>query len=156
VKAAFEGDDFERTVLVLRAVFPRQLDRAFIGFGARIGEEYLVEAGVGDERVGKLQAGPVVESRARGQQQLGLRRERIGHDSRRMAEAVNRPALHEIEIALAAVVPQIGAVALDEDGRRPGGDVHQCIERMGSVGHVELRSGFAVKRGGLNARRPHF
>ena len=33
-----------------------------------------------------------------------------------MAEAVHGPALHEVEIALAVVVPQIGAVALDEDG----------------------------------------
>ena len=55
-----------------------------------------------------------------------------------MAEAVDGPALHEVEIALAGVVPQIGAFAADEHGRRAGGDVHQRVERMGGVGHVDL------------------
>ena len=39
MKAAFEGDDFVRTVFVPRAVFARELDRAFIRFRARIGKE---------------------------------------------------------------------------------------------------------------------
>src|SRR5258708_10296890 len=54
-----------------------------------------------------------------------------------MAEAIDRPALHEIEIALAFVIPQIRAFAFDEDGLRARGDVHQRMIRLGSVGHVE-------------------
>ena len=36
---------------------------------------------------------------------------------------------------------QIRAFALDEDGGRPCGDVHQRIIRMGGVGHVKLPVG---------------
>ena len=145
VEAADEGDDLVGAALVQRAEFARELDCALIGFGAGIGKEHLVEAAVGDQRVCQLQAGPVEERRARRQQQLCLRGKRVGDDGRRVAEAIDRPALHEIEIALAAVVPEIGAFALDEDGGRPRGDVHQRVERMGSVGHVELLVGFWVE-----------
>ena len=147
VEAADEGDDLMRAALVQRAEFARELDRALIGFGAGIGEEHLVEAAVGDQRLGELQAGPVEEGGARRQQQFCLRGQRVGNDRGRMAEAIDGPALHEIEIALAAVVPQVGAFALDEDGGRPRGDVHQRVERMGGVGHVELLCGFGGKCG---------
>ena len=86
MKAAFEGDDFERAVLVFRAVFPRELDGALIGFRAGIGEENLIEAAVLDQRFRQLEAGTVVEGGARRQQQLGLRGKRFGDDRRRMAE----------------------------------------------------------------------
>src|SRR5262249_13779600 len=44
-----------------------------------------------------------------------------------MAEAVDRPALHEIKIPLAIVVPQPGAFAFDENRWRPGGNFHECV-----------------------------
>jgi hypothetical protein len=55
-----------------------------------------------------------------------------------MAETVHSPSLDKIEIALAAIVPQKGAFAAHEHGPRARGDLHQRIERMGGVGHVEL------------------
>jgi hypothetical protein len=55
-----------------------------------------------------------------------------------MAEAIHRPALDEIEIALAGGVPQPGALAADEHLFWAGGDVHHRIERMSRVGHVGL------------------
>ena len=62
-----------------------------------------------------------------------------------MAERVDGPALHEIEIALAGVVPEIGARAADEHHRRASGNLHQRVERMGSVSHVDLLWGVGVK-----------
>ena len=93
------------------------------------------------------EAGAVVERRARRQQRCGLRGKRIGDGRRRMAEAIDRPALDEVEIALAAVVPQPRAFAADENGRRPGGDFHQCVKRMRGDVHVELLSGFGMQSG---------
>src|SRR5437762_12753902 len=104
VKSAFEGDDFESAVLVFCAVFPRELDGALVGLRAGIGEEDLIEAAVLDQRFRKLQARTVVEGGTRRQQQPGLRGERFRNGRRRMAERVDGPALHEVEIALAGVV----------------------------------------------------
>ncbi|HYZ47667.1 MAG TPA: hypothetical protein VE567_02110 [Sphingomonas sp.] len=74
-----------------------------------------------------------------------------------MAEAIDGPALHEVEIALSGVVPEIGAVAADEDRLRARSDVHQRVKRMDSIGHVDLLwAVLGVKRAGRNARRPHF
>jgi len=70
VEAAGKGDDFIGAVPAQRAVFARQLDRAFIGFGAGIGKEDLIEAAAIDQRLGELEARRVVESRARRQQQF--------------------------------------------------------------------------------------
>jgi hypothetical protein len=55
-----------------------------------------------------------------------------------MAEAIHRPALDEIEITLAGVVPQPLTFAFDENGGWARGDLHQRVERMGGVGHVVL------------------
>jgi hypothetical protein len=88
VKAAFEGDDFERAVLVFGAVLSRELDGALIGLPAGIGEEDLIEAAVLDQRFRKLEAGAVVEGGARRQQQFGLCGKRFRNGRRRMAERV--------------------------------------------------------------------
>src|SRR5258708_15401059 len=55
-----------------------------------------------------------------------------------MAEAIDRPALHEVEITLAGVIPQEGAFAPDEHDRRPRRDVHQRVKRVCGIGHVDL------------------
>ncbi len=138
MEAALEGDDLERAASMQRAIFARQLDSALIGLRAGIGEEHLVEAALRDQRFGELQAGIVVIGRARGDQELGLRGERVGQDRRRMAEAIHGPALDEIEIALAGCIPKPGAFAPYEYGFGARGDVHQRVEGRGGVGHVEL------------------
>ncbi len=107
VEAALEGDDLVGAVLVQGAVFAREFDRAFVGFRARIGEEHLIEAAVIGQRLCELEAGAVVKSRTRRQQQFCLCRQRFGDLGRGVAKAIDRPTLDEVEIALAAVVPQV-------------------------------------------------
>src|SRR5450631_751059 len=138
MKCALDGDDFASAVLVQGAVSAREFYRAFVGFRAGIGKEHLVEAAASDQRLGELEAGGVVKRRARRQQPFCLFGERLGDFRRRMAEAIDRPPLDEVEIALAAVVPKPRAFAAHEYGRRARRDVHQRIERMGGIGHVEL------------------
>ena len=138
MKAALEGDDLIGAILVQRAVFAREFYGAFVGFGAGIGKEHLVETRMIHERFCELQADRVVVSGARRQQQFGLRGKGFGHGRRRVAEAVHRPALDEVEIALAGVVPEVRAFALHEGGRRTRGDLHQSVERMGSDSHIKL------------------
>ena len=117
MEAALEGDDPVRVALVQGAIFTCELDRALIGFRAGIGEEHLIEATLVDQRLCQLEAGGIVKGRTWGQQQLCLRRERFGNFGRRMAEAIDCPALNEIEIALAGVIPQKRAFAQTAGGR---------------------------------------
>ena len=107
MKGAFERDDLVSAVAVQGAVFPGELDRALIGFCAGIGEEHLVEATIIDQGLCQLEARCVVKGGTWGQQQLCLRRERFGDFRRRVAQAIDRPTLNEIEIALAGFIPQI-------------------------------------------------
>ncbi len=81
MEATDKGNDFMRAALVERAEFARQLDRAFIGLGAGVRKEHLVEATVCDQRIGEFQAGSVEEGRARGQQYFRLRGEGVGDHS---------------------------------------------------------------------------
>ena len=106
VKTSLERDDLVSAIAMQGAVFPRKLDRALVGFRARIGEEHLIEAAVIDQGLCQLEARRVVKGRTWRQQQLCLRRKRFDDDRRRMAQAIDRPALNEIEIALAGFIPQ--------------------------------------------------
>ena len=45
--------------LVAASKFARELDRAFVGFGAGIGKEHLIEAAVGDQRLASFRLGPL-------------------------------------------------------------------------------------------------
>src|ERR1700753_1865002 len=69
-----------------------------------------------------------------------------------MSEAIDRPALNEIEITLVAVVPQPCAFAAHEDLRRAWSDIHQRIEWTDRDGHDEL---LQVMKACQNAQRPH-
>src|SRR6202035_6110120 len=111
MEAAFEGDDFVRAVLMKGSVFAGELDRALVGCRAGIGEEHLVEAAVINQSLCQLEARAVVEGRAWRQQQFCLCCERLCDDGRRVTDAVDRPTLDKIEIALAAIVPQERAFA---------------------------------------------
>lgn len=108
-----------------------------------------------DQHLCQLEARFVVESGTWGQQQFCLRRKGIGNDRGRVAKAIHGPALHEVEIAFAGIVPQKGAFAADKDGLRARGDVHQGVERICSDIHVETPLQLDEKKAGQNERRPH-
>jgi hypothetical protein len=91
--------------LCLAPYFRASLMAPSLASAPEIGEEHLVEAALFDEGLRQLQAGAVVEGGARRQQKPGLRRQRIGDDDRRVTEAVDGPALHEVEVTLAGIVP---------------------------------------------------
>src|SRR4051812_25942652 len=106
MKPAFKGDDLVRAIPMPCAKLARELDRALIRFRTRIGEEHLIEATLIYQRLCQLQARRVEKGRARRKQQFRLFGQRFSDDRWGVPEAIDRPALHEIEVALAGVVPQ--------------------------------------------------
>ncbi len=138
MEGILQRDDLVGPALVFVAPFARKLDRTFIGFGAAIGEEHFLETAVPDDLLREAHGRLVVESRARRDQLAGLLHQRIRYDSRAVAQAIHRPALHEIEVALAFVIPKPGALAADENERRPGRDVHQRLRGKISEFHDSI------------------
>ncbi len=128
MEAVIHGDDLEGAGALPGAPLARQLDRTLVGLGAAVAEEDLVEARVLDEAAGQAGHLRVVVGGAAVDQPPGLERHRLRDDRGGVAEAVDGPALHEVEIGLAVLVPQPGAVPLDHHHRRPVGDLHQCAD----------------------------
>ena len=104
VEAVIHGDDLIGAVAMFRAPFARQLDGALVGLGAAVGEEHLMQPAMPRQQIGQPDHLIVVEGGAAVDQSLGLARQRLEDRPRRMAEAVHRPALDEIEIAAAFAV----------------------------------------------------
>ena len=129
MEAVDRGDDLEGAAFVLPAPLARQLDRAFVGFGAAVGEEHAMEAGMCGQQVGQPDRGFVVERRAGRDQFRCLGHQCLDDALGRVPERIDRPALHEIEVLLAVVVPQPGTFALDKNEFGPRGDVHQGLDR---------------------------
>ena len=104
VEAVVEGDDLPGAVAPGGAPFPRQLDGAFVGLGAAVGEEHLIESAQGGQALGQLQGGRVVESGTRVDQRLALRAERGADRRMAVAEGVDGPALDEVEPGVALLI----------------------------------------------------
>src|SRR5262249_28253934 len=130
-----EGDDLEGTLAFEGAVLAGELDCTLVGLGSAVCEEDLVEPAQFGQLGRKFNGNVIVVSRARRDQLARLMAYRLGDRRRRMAEAVDRPALHEIKIPSAVVVPEPRALTSDEDGRRPGGNFHKCMRGIAVEGH---------------------
>src|SRR6185312_8852046 len=107
-----------------------------------------------DQRLRELEACGIVVGRAWRDQDLCLRRNRVRHAGRRVAETVHGPTLDEIEIAFPGIVPEIGAFTPDEYGLRACGDVHQRVKGMGRGGHGNLLWGLEGNWGLEGKRGP--
>ena len=146
MKAVVEGDDLVRAVLVATAPLARQLDGTLVGLRPRVSEEGPPEVGVLGEQARQLQRRLVVEGGTRRDERPGLRGERVHHRGRTMAQAIDRPALDEVEVALADMVGQPGPAALHEDDLRPLGDLHQMFELHHAPFRRVRRASAAVSR----------
>src|SRR5262245_26597146 len=128
MEAVVHGDDVEGAPVVAGAPLAGELDRAFVGLGAAVAEEHLPEArGVGEQARQTRHLGVVVR-RAAVDQPRGLEGDGL-HDHRRaVAEAIYGPALHEVEVGLALLVLEPGAVALHHDDGWPVRHLHDRAE----------------------------
>jgi len=82
------------------------------------------------EQAGELRHWLIVESRRRIEEQLCLRVQRFDHAFVAMTKRIDRPALNEIQVALAVVVVEPRALAVRENDFGPVGDVHQRLDRI--------------------------
>ena len=92
-------DDAERPVAVQRAPFPGELDRALIRLRPAIGQEDVIQPAMRRDQVRQPDHLVVVEGRAAIDQLARLGRQRVQDRPRRVAKAVHRPALDEVEVA---------------------------------------------------------
>jgi hypothetical protein len=78
-----------------------------------------------------------------------LRVQRLDQLRRVVAEAVHRPPLHEVEVAAALRIPEVGAAATHHHGRRFVIELHQTL-------HCNLRHrGSPLRRGRQRGSRLH-
>jgi hypothetical protein len=140
VKAAVRGDDLVRAVSMEGAPLAGQLDRALVGLRAAVAKEHVLEsARPGDQR-GQVRHALVVEGGTAVDQAGRLRPDGVHHDRVAVAQAVDGPALHEVQVRPALGVTQPGAGPLGHDDRRPGGDRHDVLQRRVHVADPPARS----------------
>src|SRR5262249_13266816 len=105
MEGALEGYDLVGSVAMQGAVLAGEFDRTLVGLGPTICEEYLVKPAKVGQLGRKLNGNVIIVSWARCDQLPRLPSDGVSDGSRRMAEAVDRPALHEVQISFAIVVP---------------------------------------------------
>ena len=125
VEGVLEGDDFKGAAPVHLAELARQLDGTFIGLRATAGEEDPVQAAQRRQARGQFRRAVVEQARAGLQQALALGGQCGADLRRRVAQGVDGPALHQVQVAAALAVPQPAAVAAREHGFGAARDVHQ-------------------------------
>src|SRR4030095_16599343 len=124
MEAVVHGDDVEGAPAGAGAPLAGELDRAFVGLGAAVAEEHLPEArGVG-EQARQTRHLRVVVGRAAADQPARLAGDRLYEHRRAVPEAIHGPALHEVEVGLALLVLEPGAVALHHDDGWPVRHLH--------------------------------
>jgi hypothetical protein len=119
----------------------RQLDGALVGFRAGAAQEHAPEPALVRERAAEPHLRGVEEARAPVHQPAGLLRERARHLGGRVAQRVDRPALHEVEVALAVFIEQ----------QVPSAPRHHA---RGAQGGLEDVHGIGGRRGDGVHRRP--
>ena len=111
------GDNLVGAIAVQLAVAPRQLHRPLDGLGAAVAKEHQVEAAVLDQRFGELQLRYSVELVGGLDQRARLLGNGLGDDRVAVAQLVYGPPGNEVQILLAVGVPDLCAVATDDNHR---------------------------------------
>lgn len=135
VEAVGQGDDVGAAgAVTVKAGLPRQLDGAFVGFGAAVSEKNGVKGGDGAKPVGQANGRQGVIKVGGVLQLAGLLADRLDPVGIAVAQGVDADAGAEIQIGLAVDVGGQAAAALDQDGVI--GSVGR--EHMGLVGFFDV------------------
>jgi hypothetical protein len=135
VEAVVEGDDLVGAALVHLAPLAGELDGPLVGLGAGVGKEHPVEHRVGGEDASQLDHRAIVEGRAGVEQGAGLGHQGVADLGRAVPQAIDRPALDEVQVGLAIVVMEPATFATHEDEVGPVGDGHQGVAAVIAVLH---------------------
>jgi hypothetical protein len=128
VEAVIQGDDLIGAVAMDLPPLAGELDGALVRLRTAVGEERLIKSAQPGDLLGQRDHRLVIESRAAVDELCCLPRDRIDDRARTMAETIDRPALNEVEIALAGFVRQPAPLPFHEHDGWATGDVHQGIE----------------------------
>ena len=141
VEGVESGDYLVGAVALRLAVASGQLHGALDSLGAAVAEEHQVEAAVLDESLGQLQLGNGVELVGGLDQGASLLGDGLGDGRMAVAQLIHRPAGDEVQVLLAVGVPDLGAVAPDDDHRlaahRLGVILLFDIDPVAAVAHGE-------------------
>jgi hypothetical protein len=140
VERAGDGDDLVGAVTVRAPILAGQLDGAFVGLGAAIGEEDTVGRRALDEPLGQLELRLGVVQAGGVDQLLGLLGHGFDDDRVGVAQDVHSQAGDHVQVRPALVVVDVAALAALEDHGQPG-------ERAHVVARLELAP---VGAGGLH------
>ena len=137
VKRAFEGEDTVAVAALRGPVLARHLDSQFAGLGARVGEGHVVGEGRRRQAFGQtLLPRHAVEVRQM-PDVLGLGLQRLDQLGMGVAERVHRDPGPEIKPSPAVLVPEPGALSLDEGHGRAG--VERQKRGIGHGDHLGAR-----------------
>ena len=120
--AAVEGvlhrdDDEALGMAVILGVLAGELDLAFVGLSAGVGEQHLVEAAVLDDELRGLDGGLIVEVVGAVQDRVGALFEALHDRGMAVTETVDGDTADEVEVLVAVLIEDVSAfAALDGKG----------------------------------------
>ena len=127
VERAERREDLEAAAANVAAPSPRELDRGFVGLGARVAEENFPVAEMIREPLGQSRHRLGVEDVGDVRELFGLLLDRA-HDARiSMAEAGHGEPAEKIQVAVAVGVIEIGACAAHERERQASVDIDHVL-----------------------------
>ena len=110
-------DDEALGMAVILGILAGELDLAFVGLSAGVGEEDLVEAAVLDDELRGLDGGLIVEVVGAVQDRLGALLEALHDRGMAVAQTVDGDTADEVEVLVAVLIEDVSAfAALDGKG----------------------------------------
>ena len=110
-------DDEALGMAVILGVLAGELDLAFVGLSAGVGEQHLVEAAVLDDELRGLDGGLIVEVVGAVQDRVGALFEALHDRGMAVTETVDGDTADEVEVLVAVLIEDVSAfAALDGKG----------------------------------------